>query len=426
MKRNAVALAVGAAFVAPAAQAQIVFGNETIGTMQIYGKLYPQFLVSGSKDPTLPGDTVSTLVSTTGICGTAATAGSCSTSTPGSRRAVDVQNSYLGFRGERDLRSVGFGLKAIWQIEQSLNFDSGNGQWSSRDSFLGLASNFGTVKLGFMDTTYKQYGDTFSMFGISSGNFVSASNVLSHIGIGNNNNARFHERKANSLQYETPSLSGFQAGLTYSPDESRDTQNLAGNGLDKTLYSYGVKYDSKMFYVSVHGERHNDFFGGSSNVGASGLSNIGTLGAHSKDTAMRVSGEFRYSENGRVTLDLSRLKYVERGQAAGVHFQEYKHNTWALGWDFGFGGPWRFATQYVRGNEGSCSLTGGAACSTDGLTGYEINFGVRYRWDRQTFWYAIAGKLVNGKSARYDNWSPADPARGADITQAALGVSYSF
>jgi len=35
-----------------------------------------------------------------------------------------------------------------------------------------------------MDTIYKEYGDTFSMFGIASGNFISASNVLSHIGIG--------------------------------------------------------------------------------------------------------------------------------------------------------------------------------------------------------------------------------------------------
>jgi len=44
MKRNAVAVAVGALFIAPAAQAQIVFGNDTIGTVQFYGKLYPQVI----------------------------------------------------------------------------------------------------------------------------------------------------------------------------------------------------------------------------------------------------------------------------------------------------------------------------------------------------------------------------------------------
>src|SRR5689334_10819654 len=35
MRKNAIALAVGALCVAPAAQAQMVFGNDTIGTMQI-------------------------------------------------------------------------------------------------------------------------------------------------------------------------------------------------------------------------------------------------------------------------------------------------------------------------------------------------------------------------------------------------------
>src|SRR5438105_10780298 len=66
MKRNAVAVAVGALFVAPAAQAQIMFGNETIGTVQFYGKLYPQYLWGTSKGATQPGESVSTLVSLTG------------------------------------------------------------------------------------------------------------------------------------------------------------------------------------------------------------------------------------------------------------------------------------------------------------------------------------------------------------------------
>src|SRR5258708_34789774 len=64
MKRKALALAVGALFAAPAAQAQITFGNDTIGTVQFYGKLYPQFgmgRADGATPPDTPG--VSTLVS---------------------------------------------------------------------------------------------------------------------------------------------------------------------------------------------------------------------------------------------------------------------------------------------------------------------------------------------------------------------------
>jgi predicted porin len=271
--------------------------------------------------------------------------------------------------------------------------------------------------------------------------------MLSHIGVGRNNSARFHERKANSIQYETPTFAGVTFGYQYSPDESRDTQNIApsaanpasftpagtcgtgpgaGNcGRDASLHSYGVKWDSEKLYLSLHQEVHNDFFGGSNNV-SSTLSNAGTQGAHSQDLGTRFTAEWRYIADQRVTLDLARLKYREFGQAAGTHFESYAHTNWALGWDAGFGGPWRFATQYVRGGQGQCTLTGGAACSTYGLQSYMITAGVRYRFDRQTFVYLIGAKLNNGPSARYDNWNPADPARGADILQAALGLSYSF
>jgi hypothetical protein len=89
-------------------------------------------------------------------------------------------------------------------------------------------------------------------------------------------------------------------------------------------------------------------------------------------------------------------------------------------------GAWRVAAKYVRGNEGSCSLTGASTCSTTGLTGWMLNVGARLRLDRQTFIYGIASKLNNGASTRYDNWNAADPARGADIYQAAIGLSYTF
>jgi len=439
MRRKAAALAVGALFLAPAAHAQIVFGNPQVGTLQLYGKLYPQFGYGTSKDATQPGSSVSTLAATSGTLG-----GTAPITTPGAHRAVDVQNSYIGFRGERDITN--YTLKFIWQIEQGVNFDTGDATWSNRNSFLGVRTGWGTVKLGNMDTIYKEYGDTFQMFGISSGNFVSASNMLSQIGIGRNGSARFHERKANSIQYETPTFGGFTVGYQYSPDEARDTQNIAptaanpatvtpavncgtgpgaGNcGRDASLHSYGVKWDSEKIYVSVHGERHNDFFGGSNNV-TSSLSNAGTQGAHSKDTAGRVSAEFRVIPDGRFTLDVARMKWSEYGQAVGTRFLSYQHTNWAAGYDQGFG-PWRIATQYIRGGEGSCQLTAGVNCSTTGLASWMLTAGVRYRFDRQTFIYAIAARLNNGASARYDNWSAADPARGAEINQAALGLSYTF
>jgi predicted porin len=414
MKRNAVAVAVGALFIAPAAQAQIVFGNDTIGTVQFYGKLYPQVIRATSSGATQPGESVSTLASTSGVLTGAAV------ENPGSRTAVDSQNSYLGFRGERKFGNTG--LKGIWQIEQSIELDTGVGStFSNRNSFLGLAGGFGTVKLGNMDTIYKEYGQVESIFGLTSGNFISPSNVLSHIGTGNGSTARFHERVPNSIQYQTPELSGFQAGLQWSPDE---TKNEVGNTLNRELWSMGVKYEAGPLYLSVQHERHNDFFGGSNNVAAT-LTNVGTAGAHAKDTGTRFSVSYKFGPH-TLAGDIAQLKYDETGQAAGAtKFKTYKHMTWAVSWEASWGGPWRTAIEFVRGEKGTCQITVGD-CSTNGLTGSLLGGGVAYDLDKQTFLYVIAAKLTNGASARYDNWAASSPARGGDVTQVALGMQYRF
>src|SRR5882762_7432124 len=310
MKRNAVAVAVGALFIAPAAPAQIVMGYDTIGTVQFYGKLYPQVIRATSSGATETGASVSTLASpTTGLCGTTAPAGGCNGTTAGSRLAVDSQNSYLGFRGERKFGNTG--LKGIWQIEQSIELDGAvAGVFSNRNTFLGLTGGFGTVKLGNMDTIYKEYGQVEEMFGLTSGNFISPSNVLSQIGIGNSGTARFHERAKNSIQYQTPEFQGFQAGLQYSPDETKN--DVPSTVLNKELWSMGVKWESGPLYLSAQYERHKDFFGGSFNVGASAnlVTDLTTgvkspsPGAHSKDTGMRFSAAYKFG-NHRVAGDIA-------------------------------------------------------------------------------------------------------------------------
>ena len=411
MKRNAVAVAVGALFIAPAAQAQIVFGNDTIGTVQFYGKLYPEVISAKSSGATETGASVSTLAS------------SPTGTTAGSRLAVDSQNSYLGFRGERKFGNTG--LKGIWQIEQSIELDTGTGVFSNRNSFLGLAGGFGTVKLGNMDTIYKEYGQVEEIFGLTSGNFISPSNVLSQIGIGNSSTARFHERAKNSIQYQTPEFQGFRAGLQYSPDE---TKNDVGNTLNKELWSMGVKWESGPLYLSAQYERHKDFFGASNNIAVTSLKNNDAAGlangAHSKDTGMRFSAAYKFG-NHRVAGDIARLKYEESGQAAGTKFVSYEHTNWAISFESSWGGPWRTAIEWVRGGQGTCKLTIGD-CSTTGLKGDLYGGGVAYDLDKQTFLYVLAAQLKNGPSAIYSNWAASKPARGADITHVALGMAYRF
>lgn len=421
MRKRGIALAVGALFAAPGA-----FAQDSGSSVQVYGKLYPEFTVSRSTGATAVGSSVSTLTSPNGILPAGnGNAGAPNGANHKSRNSVDVQNSYIGFRGEEGL---GPGLKVIWQIEQSVDFDTGaSAFWANRNSFLGLRGNWGTVKLGNMDTIYKEFGDPFGMFGISSGNFVSASNVLSHIGFGNNRAARFHERKPNSVQYLSPEFANVQLGVQYSPDEVKGNP---GSGFNADWWSFGVKYDSGPVYLSLHHEIHNDTFGGSSSLtspAAVALSNAGNPNARSRDHATRLSGEFRFLKIHRVTGDFAMFKYKESGQALpGPKFREYKHNTWAVGWEARWGGPWRTALQYTSAGAGSCQVTGTLGCNTEGLDGKMLTAGVAYSLSRRTFLFLIGARVWNGHSAVFDNASNWNPATGADISQVALGVSHTL
>ena len=410
MKKSALALAIGAAFAAPA-MAQT-------STVQIYGKAYPQLNYYKSSGASQPGEVTSNLVPQS----TAAQANNDK-----GRASVDVANSYLGFRGEEKL---GGSLATIWQFEQSLEFDTGTGVWATRNSFLGLRGGFGTIKLGNMDTIYKEYGDQFSMFGISSGNFVSHSNQLSANGAGNSRLARFHERAPNSIQYQSPEFGDFQLGIQYSPDEVKGNPTpVTGINLDRQWWSYGVKYEAERVYVSVHQEYRKDMFGGSST--ATAVTNL-TGGApttgseHSKDTATRLSGAFKITANHRITGDIARLEYKESGQGAAGRFEKLEKTNWTVGWEARWGGPVRTGISYVKMNEGSCALSGGVACSASGLDGNQVNLGGAYDFSKRTFIYAIYSKVTNGESALFDNWANGTPARGADVTQFGVGISHSF
>ena len=140
---------------------------------------------------------------------------------------------------------------------------------------------------------------------------------------------------------------------------------------------------------------------------------------------MRFSAAYRFG-NHRVAGDIARLKYEESGQAGGTpKFVSYEHTNWAISFESSWGGPWRTAIEYVSGGEGTCKLTI-LACSTTGLKGALFGGGVAYDLDKQTFLYALAAQLKNDPSAIYSNWAASKPARGADITQIALGMAYRF
>jgi predicted porin len=266
-----------------------------------------------------------------------------------------------------------------------------------------------------MDTIYKEWGAQVGMFGITSGNFTSPSEVLSKNAA--TGRGSFHLRQPNSIQYLSPEFGNIQLGVQYSPDENRN--NIGADPINAQLWSFGVKYEAGPLYVSLQHEIHKDFFGGSDRTAFDGTN------AHSKDYATRLSATYKMGPH-TFAADISQINYTESDPTATPAFDEYKHVSFALGWEAKWGGPIRTGVEYVQSQAGTCKLTAGD-CSTDGLKGQMIAAGVAYDLDKNTFLFLIGARLNNGNSAIFNNFNrDADVGRGADITQVAVGMQYKF
>jgi predicted porin len=372
-------------------------------SVTVYGRLFPEVVWVRMTGSTQPGSEVSTLAQPpTG-------------ETFDNNVQMDSSNSRLGFRGEEPL---GAGLKAFFQIEQRIQVDTGGTQLASRDTFVGLASDrIGTLKMGGFDTVYKEIGDTLSFLGVSSGNFVSNSNVLSKQGFGDSSAGSFHLRRANSTRYESPEWSGLQAMVQYSPDEAETTTRNAW------LLSLGVLYENGPFYGALAYEIHNDTFGGSRNV-PSALANTNNPNAHSRDTGIRATLQYKFGDH-TVQGNVAQMEYEERGGDPG-HFERYRHLAYSLGVDSRWRGPWRTAVAFAYASAGSCRLFDGVPCSTSGLDGRQVSLGAAYYLSRRTYLFALYAKLWNGHSAQYNNVDGVDVPPGADPQQFALGITHNF
>jgi predicted porin len=398
-RNSFITLAIGTAMAMPlAVQAQ--------SNVTIYGKLYPELVHARLSGATASGTAVSTLAATPNSAADSDTL------------TLDSPNSRLGFRATEDL---GGGLKALMQLEMGFGVDTGTNSSStalfSRDTFVGLAGPFGTVKLGSMDTVYKNLGDTMSFLGISSGNFISTSNILSKPGFGTSSAASFHLRRPNSIIYESPEMGGFTALLDYSLGE------VAGDSTRNTVISAGVQYEAGPLYVALAHERHRGLFGGSRNAPAA-LRNDANPLADSTDTATRATAQYKFTPNTRAEANFAVIEYDETGGAPG-RFANYKHNVWSIAGEHKIA-QLTLVGSYGQAAAGSCSLVAGVACSTAGLDGKMFNAGAGYNLSKRTMLFALAALMRNGTSAVYNNLNDGRPATGQDITTFALGISHNF
>jgi len=326
---------------------------------------------------------------------------------------MESSNSRFGVRGSEKL---GGGLRAIFQLETEFHLDSNDSRFAQRDSFVGLThAGWGTIKLGRMDTPFKGYGDDLSFLGVSSGNFVSTSDLNRNMPFGTSNAGRFHERAQNAVDYETPQWGGFQGEVQYSTAET-DTAARHPH-----WWSGGVKWEGGPFTISLGAEAHWDFFGLSSNV-PSAMRNNGDAAARSKDKAYEVMVKYKWGEH-QFEIDANSKEWKENPLVTG-RAAKYKNSSYMFIWESRWSNQWRTAFHYVKASDGSCERLN-AACSTDGLGASQISLGVAYYFSKRTYLFLLTQWLKNDHSANFSSGSQ-QANIGEDVTQYAVGIHHSF
>ena len=178
MKKTLIAAAVAAAVAAPAANAGVV----------IYGKIHVSIDYLDAE--------------TSEVCSGAGT-------TPGGGFNVCDRTSRIGFKGSEDL---GNGMKAIWKLETAVNIadggSAGGSFGSARNSYIGLAGDWGTFLYGRHDTPYKMayYASGIDMLGDS---FMDSNLLYGHQ----------EWRRDNAIAYVSPNWNGLTIAGAVIPAE---------------------------------------------------------------------------------------------------------------------------------------------------------------------------------------------------------------
>jgi len=346
---------------------------------------------------------------------------------------VSSNLSYFGVRGDHD---IGGGNRLVFQIETQVDVSAtpgpspvnqasqGNtdnkvlGALGSRNSFLGIAGNFGAFKLGKTDAPYKLSTSRMDPFSASVGDYNS---IMGNSG--GDNRAEFDTRLSHAAWYESPKMGAFSFSALFAPGQNRasDNSNNASGEPDCTgggggqgsgigglvnigpcndgsfgdAFSVAGVYEAGPLYGIVAYELHKNAnrTGDETNPLAPPAAPLGSVGV-ANEAAMKVGGQYMVLPTIIVNVIFERLTR----KAPDPNFNERQHNA-----------VWLALTQKVTAQD-DVNLGWAHAGKTPGDPGtgpidnvanmYTV--GYKHHFDKQSNWYAVYARQANHTGAHYD------------------------
>jgi predicted porin len=347
------------------------------------------------------------------------------------RNRIYDGSSRVGFRGTEDL---GSGLRAIFQIETGVNVDSGtntgqagsvnasSGFWASRDSFVGLDSNFGRVTFGRQ-----------SIYWANGVNAQFAANYIdTEIPWTNGTNlgrvslqGASVARVSNTLQYTTPTFAGMNLTASYSPQA--EAIQASGLGTHNNGRIFGATFRGTFGPIYVQGDWAQVFT--NEVVNATGGLTQG------KGDAYKVGASWGYMPGARigaiwVMTDVNNASGAVPLVAVG---DDVHQSGWTINWEHTFGNVQVLAQYGWTGDMSGCSAPT-SNCSNSSSDGFMV--GARYFLSKRTWLYASYNQVSNDSNQFADytgggissagGASSVGAMLGADPKVWALGLFHAF
>ena len=394
------------------------FADDEPDLFTFYGKIYPEWKVQSFGNPSLAGTKVGTMGTLKNDRLT------LSKDASGKLNTDDHawSNSYIGFRGQIGDEHVrlGYDLQVTSDPQgESHTMENLRENRETRDAFIyATFPMVGQIAIGKMDSIYKEWGDRGRMFGITSGNFISTSKLISGVGWKAEGGTSFHNRRSHTIGWFSPSYQGWEAGVTHSHDET----SKGPGGPGTRLTSAAIRWRDKQWYAALATERHHNWLPlsyGATPAADSILNQASTTS--SKDQAWRLSGAWT-NKQWKLSSDIAHLRYSEDDKLKlPGKFRSYQNVSWQTAAEYQWNDALRLAASHVRSNRGSCALSGNVACTTSGLGGHQTALGAFYALNRTTGLFLLGAHTHNGPGSRYGS-----AAQGGKVVTYALGVKVEF
>ena len=298
--------------------------------------------------------------------------------TAGSKSAIDggeQSGSRLGFKGTEDL---GGGLKAIFDLEMGILTDTGASQGGltfGRQSWVGLAGDFGTLKMGRQYTPQFYFFDAVDPFdlGFTSGHAGASTSTGGVFGFLSASAWRVN----NSISYQTNDLSGFSAMGLYGFGET------AGDTSSNRSLGFSGQYAAGPVYVGAVYYKQNDVAGnGTKSVLVGGTYDFGVAKAavgYSKDTSDNNTIDQKGYMLG-VTVPVSPADSILATAARSTNNLVATANTstqLAIGFTHALSKRTNFYTSFSR-NTNDANVNQAGLAAGNGLTDRLFNVGIRH------------------------------------------------